>query len=72
MIVQLGLRLNEVPKDISSVLSPIMEVLLEVRGKLRAVKQWEMADTIRQRLSQAGILIEDTPQGPKWYLKEKG
>lgn len=72
MIVQLGLRLNEVPKDIPSVLSPIMEVLLEVRGRLRAAKQWEMADTIRQKLSQAGILIEDTPQGPKWYLKEKG
>jgi cysteinyl-tRNA synthetase len=72
MIVQLGLRLNEVPKDIPSVLSPIMEVLLEVRGKLRAAKQWEMADTIRQKLSQTGILIEDTPQGPKWYIKEKG
>ncbi len=71
MIVQLGLRFNEIPRDASSILSPVLEVLLGVREKLRVAKQWELADMIRQRLSEAGIVIEDTPQGPKWYMKEK-
>ena len=32
MIVQLGLRLDELPKDIPSTLSPLMDILLEIRG----------------------------------------
>lgn len=67
MIVQLGLRFDEAPKDVPSVLAPILDILLELRGKLRSAKQWEMADHIRERLSQAGIIIEDTPQGPRWH-----
>jgi len=71
MIVRLGLQFSEIPTDASSILSPVLEVLLEIREKLRAAKQWELADRIRKKLSQAGIVIEDTPQGPKWYIKEK-
>jgi cysteinyl-tRNA synthetase len=71
MIVQLGLRLEEAPRDIPSVLGPLMAILLEVRGKLRSAKQWEMADQIRERLFQAGILVEDSPQGPRWHLKDE-
>jgi hypothetical protein len=69
MIVQLGLRLDELPKDIPSLLAPLMDILLEIRGKLRSAKQWELADFIRDRLAQAGIAVEDTAQGPKWHLK---
>ncbi len=69
MIVQLGLRFEEAPGDIPSVLSPVMEVLLKVRDELRSAKQWRVADQIRQKLSQIGIVIEDTPQGSRWYIK---
>ena len=70
MIVQLGLLFDESPKDVPSILSPLMDILLEIRGKLRSVKQWEMADQIRYKLVQAGIIVEDTPQGPRWRIKE--
>jgi cysteinyl-tRNA synthetase len=70
MIVQLGLLFDESPKDVPSILSPLMDILLEIRGKLRSGKQWEMADQIRYNLVQAGIIIEDTPQGPRWRIKE--
>ena len=69
MIVQLGLRLEELPKDIPSTLAPLMEVLLEIRGRLRSAKQWELADLIRNRISQIGIVVEDNRQGPRWHLK---
>jgi peptidase E len=69
MIVQLGLRFDETPKDVYSILSPPLEILLEIRGKLRSGKQWKLADEIRDKLFQIGIMVEDTVEGPRWHLK---
>jgi len=69
MIVHLGLRFDELRKDIPSLLNPLMDLLLEVRGKLRSAKQWELSDFIRDGLAQAGIVVEDTPEGPRWHKK---
>jgi hypothetical protein len=69
MIVQLGSRLDELAKDIPSLLTPLMNLIIEVRGKLRSGKQWELSDFIRDRLAQAGVIVEDTPDGSTWHLK---
>lgn len=69
MIVQLGLRLQELPKDIPSLLTPLLKLLLDVREKLRSAKQFELSDFIRNRLEQTGIFVEDTPEGVRWGLK---
>jgi cysteinyl-tRNA synthetase len=69
MIVQLGLRFDESPKDIASILSPLLDIILDLRGRLRSAKQWDLADIIRDKLFQAGVIVEDTPQGPQWRLK---
>jgi peptidase E len=69
LIVHLGIRFDECPKDIPALLAPLMTVLLDVRGRLRLAKQWALADEIRDQLSRAGILIEDRPEGPRWYRK---
>ncbi len=72
MIVHLGLRYDECPKDGFSILSPLVNLLLDIRSKLRAAKQWAMADDIRRQLLQSGIIVEDTPQGPRWHLGAQG
>jgi peptidase E len=69
MIVQLGLRFDELPKDTPSILAPLMAILMEIRGKLRSARLWELADMMRDKLLQEGIIVEDTPDGPKWHLK---
>jgi len=69
MIVQLGLKFDETPGDVQAILSPPLEILLEIREKLRAAKQWKWADEIRDKLFQMGVIVEDTPQGPRWRLK---
>lgn len=66
MIVRLGLRFDELAKDIPSFLPPLMALILEVRGRLRAAKQFDLSDFIRDRLGQAGIIVEDTAEGPTW------
>ncbi|KLU61479.1 cysteine--tRNA ligase [Peptococcaceae bacterium CEB3] len=50
-------------------LSGVMEVLLQVRDRARARKDWETADFIRTELKNVGIILEDTPQGARWQVK---
>ena len=69
MIVHLGLRFVECPKDVISLLSPLIQILLDIRHKLRQAKQWAIADDIRRQLLQSGIVVEDTPQGHRWHLR---
>jgi cysteinyl-tRNA synthetase len=45
---------------------PYVELLVEIRGKLRAAKHWALADEVRDRLRELGVSIEDRPEGTIW------
>jgi cyanophycinase-like exopeptidase len=47
----------------------VIEALLEIRGELRREKRWALADKLRDALKEAGIMIEDTPEGPRWLYQ---
>jgi cysteinyl-tRNA synthetase len=53
---------------LSAAVDVLVAGLLEQRAEARARKDFATADAIRARLKDAGIEIEDTPQGPKWSL----
>ncbi len=55
--------------DLHEVVDDLVKVALEQRQAARERRDFATADTIRDRLYAAGILIEDTPQGPRWKLK---
>lgn len=40
--------------------------LIEKREKMRKEKKWERADQVRDELKEKGIVVEDTPQGPRY------
>lgn len=42
---------------------------LQARGDARKAKDFATADAIRDALSNAGVVIEDTAQGASWHLK---
>lgn len=44
----------------------LMQLLLDLRQEARAAKNYTQADEIRNRLAEAGVVIEDTPQGVRW------
>lgn len=71
MIAQMGLLFSGQPQDLKTILTPLINLFLDVRQKLRAQKNWSLADEIRQRLGQEGIVVEDTEQGPRWYFQKK-
>ncbi len=50
---------------------PFVELLVELRGKLRAAKQWALADEVRDGLRAKGVTIEDGPEGTIWKYAEK-
>jgi cysteinyl-tRNA synthetase len=46
--------------------APFIEALIEVRAILRREKQWTLADTIRDHLSDLGVALEDGPNETEW------
>ncbi len=47
----------------------LIELILDARSRLRKLKDFEMADRLRDALSNRDIVIEDTPQGARWFRK---
>ncbi len=37
----------------------LIKTLIDTRNELRTCKQWELADKVRDRLNELGIIIED-------------
>ncbi len=50
------------------VVAALVTVALEQRQAARVRKDYAAADAIRDRLHAAGIVVEDTPSGPRWEL----
>jgi len=47
----------------------LIKTLIDTRNDLRACKQWELADKVRDRLSELGIIIEDKKDKVAWRKK---
>jgi len=51
-------------------LSSLVDYLLSIRKSLKAERNYEWADQIRDQLSEAGIIVEDTREGVRWRIAE--
>ena len=47
----------------------IIRVVIDVRSKLRAAKQFQLADEIRDNLAGVGVVLIDRPEGTTFELK---
>ena len=62
----LGLKLETSEKAASSA-DAFIDLLLDLRQELRAKKEYQLSDRIRDDLAELGVIIEDTPQGSTWH-----
>ena len=67
----LGFTFSEGVGD-ADLLGGLVEYLLELREEARGEKAFARADQIRERLTELGVLVEDTPAGPRWRLGSGG
>jgi cysteinyl-tRNA synthetase len=68
-IVLLAIKLDRAPPNREVCLEPLVVELLKLRNRFRDAKKWEDADALRETLSRAGVLVEDTLEGARWQLR---
>lgn len=62
----LGLALEVTEETAAGDAAPFIDLLVSVRDQLRAAKQWQLADVIRDGLAERGIAVADGPAGSTW------
>lgn len=69
---ELGSILGILQKDIMRLddkrIIELIKLIVDVRSKLRQKKEYALADEIREKLKNLGIVLEDTPAGTRWYI----
>ncbi len=64
----LGLRKPETATQDTELTGGLVEAMLELRMQARKNKDFDTADSIRDRLEQLGITIKDTKDGTEWEV----
>ena len=63
----LGILPTETQEEISA--QPFIDLLVELRSRLREQKYFELSDYLRDRLTELGIEIKDSKEGTSWTYK---
>jgi cysteinyl-tRNA synthetase len=58
-------------ESLRTVVDRLVSVVLAQRQAARARKDYAAADAIRDELTRAGVVVEDTPSGPRWTLGDR-
>ena len=61
-----GLDFSKKKEDVDIKLNELMDIIINIRDKARKEKNYEISDEIRNKLKEAGIELEDTPDGSRW------
>jgi cysteinyl-tRNA synthetase len=67
LMVIFGLR-TELPQ-MGGQATPFIELLIDLRREMRTQKLWALADTLRAKLAELGVLLEDSKDGTTWRWK---
>ena len=71
LIVRLGERAGQSDSSgASDRLAPLVELLIDLRGRARASRDFRQADWIRDALIEAGIELRDGPDGTDWASRQ--
>ncbi len=55
--------------ELRGVVDALVALALDQRAAARTRKDWAAADAVRDQLKAAGIVVEDTPTGPRWTVE---
>ena len=63
-----GLKFDDDNSTSKQALGKVVEVILEMRAKAKADKNFALSDELRNRLTEAGVKIKDSKEGSTWSL----
>jgi cysteinyl-tRNA synthetase len=68
----LGVIPDELPQEAggAGLDGELMSLLIDLRAQARQNRDWATADTIRDRLAEIGVSLEDRPEGTTWRLNK--
>jgi cysteinyl-tRNA synthetase len=66
----IGIRFEKIMAE-DELVRKLISLLLEIREEARKRKDYQIADRIRLELAQLGVIVEDTPFGPRWKIKNQ-
>jgi cysteinyl-tRNA synthetase len=64
----LGLTDGNGQQAAGGAMEKVMQMVLDIRAKAKADKDWTTSDKIRDDLNEAGIIVKDTPDGAVWEI----
>ena len=65
----LGLRDEKAQSSAGDMVSPLVEMLLDMRMEAKAAKNWALSDQIRDKLTAIGIRVKDRKDGYDWEIE---
>jgi len=72
LVVRLGELAHAGVRDPREVLAPFVGLLLELRARARAAKDYATSDVVRDGLVAAGVEVRDTKDGVQWVVGASG
>lgn len=63
-----GVKFEEDNGEAAGILNNVVEVLLEMRAKAKADKNFQLSDELRNKLVEAGVKIKDGKEGSTWTI----
>ena len=64
-----GMGLPEQGSNDAGLTSPLLDLLVQLRGDAKANKDWSTADAIRDALTALGVTIKDSKDGSTWNIE---
>ncbi|MCS7125463.1 MAG: cysteine--tRNA ligase [Aigarchaeota archaeon] len=72
---ELGSILNILQKEVMKLsderMRDLVDLIVDIRDKLRKRGEYSLADEIRERLRSLGIILEDTAKETRWYVSRE-
>ena len=68
MVVRLGELARRGAADPAETVGPFVDALVDLRARARVNRDYATSDTVRDRLTAAGVELRDTPDGTTWQL----
>jgi cysteinyl-tRNA synthetase len=64
----LGLKQEEGNEKLDAALGKVIDIVLDMRNRAKAGKDFKLSDEIRDKLISAGIQVKDTKEGTTWKV----